>query len=154
LPAGTLVCLECDANCLTCETTATTCLTCRVSDSYYLMRSDSNCVNPCIDGYYGDAGTGACELCDDNCLTCVTTAITCVTCRVPDSYFLMRSTATCDNPCIDGWYGEVNTGACELCDTNCKTCVTTATTCLTCYTENSFFLQRADSTCDNPCVDG
>ena len=73
------VCRDCASNCLTCGGGAvadcTQCVT-----GFFVFLSTNQCLNPCPDSYFGDAGSGNCEPCANSCSTCVTSATNCLSC--------------------------------------------------------------------------
>lgn len=80
-------CILCDTLCETCSGTSTNCQTCKVTTPItllpiYYLDGQSSCITSCLDPYYitDVSGVNYCRLCDQYCLSCLTTATNCLTC--------------------------------------------------------------------------
>ena len=98
----TLLCTDCDDNCLTCDGSATFCLTCDSTSTFHILHISSNttqtCVNACPSGMYPEAALDPlqCTDCVSPCVTCddVDTCNSCVS-----GTFLYNN--SCLNDCPD-----------------------------------------------------
>lgn len=92
--------------------------------------SDS-CLKECPKGQFEGQGTNSCELCDDECEACFSSADICTSCVPP--YFLTGG-AECKLECGVGFFSNLVTHKCEACRSECASCAdgTTPDTCFSC----------------------
>lgn len=164
--------------CIACTGTASNCSSCKaVSDTnYFLQPIGLLCLSTCPTGFYGNASTFACSMCDSRCSACTgPTNGTCTGCKVDSSgvaHFLAPGTGprSCSNACPDSLYANTTTFKCEACDSNCLKCFNSSTNCTLCkpitqsaqiYLQNFTCVDKCGSsyfrfgfTCINVCPNG
>jgi hypothetical protein len=132
------VCYYCMDNCDTCEKDEDGILICAKCSIGYILKNN-NCVE---------------LVCDPNCEKCVMniTTLRCDQCK--NGYFIDPYGYMCLIHCPDYYYGENDTGRCELCMGNCKSCEEIDNTGLKCTDCDYPYYVRADGTCGTVCEEG
>ena len=96
----TFNCESCPYDCYTCDSSTLLCLTCNSSVDHRIFNSSTGRCDP-ISGYYESNNTGAGQ-CDTGCTTC-------------------QSATNCSS-CLERYYRNPTTLACEACLYDCYTC--------------------------------
>lgn len=76
------------------------------------------CVDTCGDGYYRVPGTNQCELCSEDCKSCLESSDHCLSCEYPR--FLRDG--NCVLNCGTNHHGHTWNRLCERCHENCLNC--------------------------------
>lgn len=63
-------CMPCPSNCATC-TSSSNCDSCPPGRYLYETTTSTTCVKNCPAGYYANPETQSCDMCGDNCQTCI-----------------------------------------------------------------------------------
>lgn len=134
--------------CSTCSNSTS----CRSCESGYLF--GDQCYPSCVSGYYSDALTSTCNVCQNGCLTCSSDNI-CLSCPNTTNLFSYQ----CITACPAGSYPDAQ--ICISCLNPCSTC-SNRTYCLSCsmgylsqitqgscvaICEDGFYANHANSTC-------
>lgn len=147
---GSRTCQPCTGLCTECITASTTC-------------------TDCVDYFRLDGNT--CNACMTRCMTCDTSVSTCDLCEPKWDWDGTKGTCWCDDGygyfnleclavCPTGYYKDLTTRTCTLCESKCTACLT-ATVCTACNTAlyklvgskclcNSGFLYNVIE-CKSPC---
>jgi proprotein convertase subtilisin/kexin type 5 len=124
------VCTACINNCKTCLS-STVCTSC--VEGYFYNRSNQKCTVNCVQGFYIDNLTHACESCPLGCELCVSRNDTILCQKCTDNYLMLNHTS-----CVDADYCSspnfVKMGfLCLACEHPCEACQTIAHNgCLSC----------------------
>ena len=125
------------------------------------------CVNPCPDGYYGDASSWECRACWSSttspfsCKTCdASTSSSCLSCNIGHFQHPM-DTGSCLIACPTGYYGDNSNWKCKPCYSTgvpdksaCGTCFgPLATNCASCSVSGTYY-SPVDQSCVTTCPDG
>lgn len=97
---------NCDYPCKTCIVGLTSNCTSCYSDSTLNKLQGGTCVSDCSIGKFFNSATGACEVCDSNCLACSGKATNCMTCGA--NGFLYLYEGTCRNDCPSGYVASAS----------------------------------------------
>ena len=144
-------CSDCDQSCENCSDFHNySCITCKTD--MFLQRSiiPTSCGSTCEEGYYPNISIKQCEKCNESCQSC-SNYNNCTKCN--SSLFLHISligNSTCEFSCSIGYYPNLQTRQCMICNDSCLTCSDSGNnSCISChegkYLENGFCLF-----CDNP----
>lgn len=114
--------------------------------------SGTTCNETCLTGYGYQSTPNFCILCDLNCTICYELPVNCSACTTYGTYesFLYSITNQCLAICPPGYFANVTTHTCDLCNTNCTACIYTANYCTACIT----YFGYANHVCYNPCPVG
>ncbi len=151
---ATLLCEDCDLNCLTCEKSPIFCTTCKQSSAFKFLHikslTEQICVSQCEQLMYPDTTKTppTCVGCKTPCKTCESLAF-CLTCL--DTFFFWNNTCTKDCP-LGNTVSDSTTGNCELCSTNCLTCAITVGACTSCRAPLILFNKQCITECVLPLV--
>ena len=86
----------------------------------------------CPTGKYEDTVGYTCPDCLASCGSC-SDGTTCDTCSIGGAWPIFYGNLCIGvNDCPSHYYGDLGTGLCEACDSNCDECSSTATTCISC----------------------
>ena len=128
--SGMTISAQCNAPCETCSNqNGSQCLSCLQENNVFNKLQENTCVQECDDGWV--LINLKCELCNQNCKTCVDVQSKCATCR--DGTYLFTN-FTCLEWCQDGFYGDVGSNECRPCKSPCTKCETSENQCTECST--------------------
>lgn len=160
-------CTPCSDGCLTCSGTSTNCLSCTnfSGTPYYKLTNVNTCDDECPPGQFISlVFSHQCQLCSDNCVTCVGRADNCTTdggCR--NGMFFDLNQYQCLYICPNNYYGKVvdatNTSKniCEKCADECALCYgagkTKCTKCTT-FGGTPYFKYPFTDVCESVCPKG
>lgn len=138
-PAGTYpeplthVCTACNTSCSTCQINPNNCTSCPFG-LYYLPNV---CYLDCPTGYYESSPLiKQCLSCNSRCISCGASSTNCSACTTsgPFESYLNTSTNSCVvlSSCATGYFGNILTHVCEVCNSSCQTCVGMMDNCTWC----------------------
>jgi proprotein convertase subtilisin/kexin type 5 len=143
---ASMICVACDAKCLTCQETATNCQTCTTSGTNEaFLLGGTTCVASCTGATVANTGTHVCDACPSDCTTCSSASV-CTVCAA--TFGLLNS--TCYSPCPDGYW--LNGGTCSPCFVKCSICSTSASTCSACTLTGPNTAYLSGATCVTTCT--
>ena len=162
-------CYSCATGCLTCFAgDAFSCYNCTAANvsgtmtNYFLEYSTTKCQTFCPAGQYQNVTSYRCQLCDQNCKTCVTTSTNCLSCgfsSIGASLYLYQS--TCLLSCPDQFFPNVTSNNCDSCFPGCLICNgPTSQNCTVCGTVNNsgtltpYYKYIGSAVCDTSCPPG
>ena len=146
-PVGTFgdsrgVCLACPENCTNCSS-SNKCTTC--SSGFFLLTTNSSCVNKCPPGFATKTSTHTCHPCLPNCIKCVDPS-SCQKCV--DTFAYYEPNQSCLGQCPDGFFAD-SESVCSSCKSPCSTCSDSPSNCLGC--ERNFAKNLTSKTCERCC---
>uniref|UniRef100_A0A8C6ZU05 Proprotein convertase subtilisin/kexin type 5 n=1 Tax=Nothoprocta perdicaria TaxID=30464 RepID=A0A8C6ZU05_NOTPE len=131
---------SCDPSCRTCEKDANLCTSC--PEGKFL--SHDMCVSQCPEQTFGNAQSGKCEMCLDNCALC-SNPWHCQKCQAGEDQTFFLHEGRCFQECPEGYFND--SGTCKECSESCKTCMGSATKCQSC--ESPLLLEQWE--CKHTC---
>ncbi|NWX95910.1 PCSK5 convertase, partial [Nothoprocta ornata] len=131
---------SCDPSCRTCEKDANLCTSC--PEGKFL--SHDRCVSQCPEQTFGNAQSGKCEMCLDNCALC-SNPWHCQKCQAGEDQTFFLHEGRCFQECPEGYFND--SGTCKECSESCKTCTGSATKCQSC--ESPLLLEQWE--CKHTC---
>ena len=114
---------KCYAYCASCSgPNPTDCLSCVVGLFLQTIPGPSTCSSLCPDGFYADATTSTCQVCNSQCMKCSAgTSNDCLAC-ISGRYLLVSGgSSTCVSSCPNNTFAD-SYNNCVQCDPTCKTC--------------------------------
>ena len=124
------ICYTCATGCLSCFAGGSlSCYNCTSSNAsgtmtnYFLVYNTNNCSIGCPNGQYQNATSYKCQLCDQNCLTCVTFSTNCLSCgfsSIGASLYLHQS--SCLLNCPNQFFPNGTANNCDSCFEGCQIC--------------------------------
>jgi len=135
------ICKKCSQNCESCNLDGS-CSLCFIGN--FLNIRDKKCYSRCDTGFYGNTTERVCVQCVSPCIECLSYNY-CSSC-IQDQYLnpLLKSN-NCVTVCPDGYWANISTGKCELCDKKCKTCKNSSKNCQSCG--NDFYYNKDTDEC-------
>ena len=116
-------CQPCPENCESCTETVidgvpkVICVSC--FGNLVISSSQTECLDECPAGYYTNAQTRKCDICDSKCETCIGPLATqCSICK-PGTFYYHRQ---CVEICPQGFHEDLKTKECLPCPTGCAKC--------------------------------
>eukprot|EP00732_Lithocolla_globosa_P000524 Lithocolla_globosa_v1_NODE_168_length_5520_cov_7.529003.p2 type:complete len:326 gc:universal NODE_168_length_5520_cov_7.529003:4500-3523(-) len=131
-------CTRCDAECVECDPSCQGCI----------GAGNANCL-ACTTSFYANSAND-CFPCHPSCMECVGggTPTDCTVCNDP---LFLRSDASCQITCEDGYFANELTRVCEPCHPTCSTCMGPGgDKCIRCITGLQRINDDADGVCECP----
>ena len=111
----------------------------------YFTEYETNCVEDCPVGFYGNSSTKSCEQCDLTCKTCDgADPNSCLTCPAGTFFFIDKS--SCVPYCPIGSFLNPDKN-CKLCDEKCAECSINSTYCSYCAAGFYLYNDKCSATC-------
>jgi proprotein convertase subtilisin/kexin type 5 len=139
------ICDYCDVSCYSCLIKEPNCISCNKTYGYYPLVDHPNiCLTSPPNDYWKNGEEY--DLCDISCATCHDGTKVCDTCNITYEYYpLEDNISSCNNPCPDGYWLDLDNIQCSKCDIQCITCVNSADYCNTCNITYGYYPLIDDS---------